>query len=329
MQQYSIITKTYTIIFTKLDTDEYEFSTTYNYLEYYGKSYLKNLLFVTDIQCYLNDMNSKIKIEHLDSDKFIMIQFPVPYSNKFELVQLKMLEIDEYKKINVIISKNSDDIKKQISDLKNKADESINKILKTQLVTNNKLNSKINKLEGDYKKIFDELSKLKCKIANNKSKIIGSTDGDNITNRFFQMSNSSDEIKIVNHLKKNIDKYFSNLTDDVVYELKKYNSAMILLASCHQARSISGFIELLATLHFKLTNNSYIYRIDMAGEFCFEYIEDNNIKSVHISEYGLGKNADNLVNINLKDNIDIVIFPFHRMYSSAQLTRMCNITYYY
>lgn len=322
MQQYNIITEKYSILLTKLDTDEYEFSTTYNYLEYYGKSYLKNLSFVSEFQCYLNEMNSKIKIEHLDSDKFIMVQFPVPYSDKFELVQLKMLEIDEFKKINVIISKSSDDLKKQISDLKAKADESINKVLKNQLTANKEIKSKISQLEGEYKEISKKLLELKRKTADKKKNfIIGILINGSISNRDSDMyvSNPSDEIEMVNYFKKNKNKYCVNLPNDVYDELNKCSKINILVGGYSDInfRTITSFIEILTSCHFKLTNNSYI--TEPNGKFHFEYVKDSNIKSAAINVN---------TTINITDNINSVIFPCYSS-SSGGMSYPYTIVYYY
>jgi hypothetical protein len=280
MQQYTIPLKSCPLVFVKLDTDEYEFSTTRNYMEYYGKSYLKGLSFVTDYHSYFIDNIEKIKVELIDNDKSIMIQFPIPYSTKFELLQLKIVDIDEFKKLNIMILKNSDDIKEQINSLKIKADQSVNTILKKQLVVNNEIKNRISKIEEDFKMISNKLSesrKQKIKIY----RMCASISDNKITNSYLYISDEH-EVRICNYLKKNIKKYFHSLTDRSEYDIKNDDDTKlkVLIGSyqnniniCH----IPHFIKLLADMNFKLTNNCYV-----RSEIYLEYVYDSKIKSAEV-----------------------------------------------
>lgn len=317
MQQYSIVTKAHIIIFTKLDTDEYEFSTTYNYLEYCGKSYLKNLSFVNDFNCYLNEMYKKIKVEHIDSDKFIMVHLPIPYSDEFELIQLKMLKNDDY--INKVLK-----IQPHIAVNINKLEDDFKEIKRK----NNKLEdsfsffkSRFSKLEDSFKEMSDELSRFK--IANNicNRTITGLLDiNTDIIGSCMKMSNYSDEIEIINYLKKNINKYFNYSNDYVLNMLDKHNKLSLVFG--YSKRYILNFINLLASCHFKLTNNSYLsYTSTGVYNLYFEYIKDINIKSVQLFKYTSEiYNIDSAMTSTIKINIPSYNVDYNQYY---------NITYYY
>ena len=58
---YLIIVDNLNININKLDTNEYEFITTFEYLDYYGKSFLKNLNFIDDLHlCAFKTPISKV-----------------------------------------------------------------------------------------------------------------------------------------------------------------------------------------------------------------------------------------------------------------------------
>ena len=102
---YQLKVNDLTIKITKLDTDEYEFTTTFKYLDYYGKSFMKLLSFIDDFDGYLK--NTTFTIDHFD--KHLILCCSVPYSNKCELVQLNKPEASEYEELSIMI-KQQDDI---------------------------------------------------------------------------------------------------------------------------------------------------------------------------------------------------------------------------
>jgi hypothetical protein len=300
MQQYTIPLKSYQLVCVKLDTNEFEFSIHHNYIEYYGTSYFKKLSFITDLQSYFNDNIKKITVELIDV-KYFMIQFPVPYTTDFELVQLKIVEIDEFKKLNIMILKNSDDIKDQINSLKAKADKSIDTILKKQLVVNNEIKNRISKIEDDFKKISDRLSDLEEQINNKKIyRISASFAGDKITSQYLYISKEHD-IRICNYLKKHINKYFHNLTNQLEYDIKnniELGLKALISNYCNNTHIayLNRFITLLANMNFKLTNNCILTNTSIY----IEYVYDKKIKSVEVVytfQYEFSDNMD-VIHIN-------------------------------
>ncbi len=93
---------------TKLDTDEFEFTMKYDYLDYYGKSFLKELSFIEDMQEYFN--KSSITIEHFN--KYALLTLSIPFSKKVVLVQLNRPEIDSDTEIRIELKKQEDRIEK-------------------------------------------------------------------------------------------------------------------------------------------------------------------------------------------------------------------------
>ncbi len=126
MQSYKIFANNQLVEIKKLDTNEYEFSAVRNHTEYFGKSYLKGLAFITDFKNYLKA--SSKQIEFLDNEKCIMVQLPLPFSDKFELVELKKVESVEFKKLNVTIKKTTEYLEKEINSLKIKLEQSADHI---------------------------------------------------------------------------------------------------------------------------------------------------------------------------------------------------------
>lgn len=102
---YQLKVNNLAIKITKLDTDEYEFTTTFKYLDYYGKSFIKLLSFIDDFDGYLK--NTTFTIDYFD--KHLILCCSVPYSNKCELVQLNKPEASEYEELSIMI-KQQDDI---------------------------------------------------------------------------------------------------------------------------------------------------------------------------------------------------------------------------
>ncbi len=70
---------------------EYEFSLVHDYLEYTGRSFLKNLEFVEEMQEYLDSQRPQLKYS---PDK-IVVELPVPFSRKLEIVELAKPIINE------------------------------------------------------------------------------------------------------------------------------------------------------------------------------------------------------------------------------------------
>lgn len=116
MQSYKIYASNQLVEIKKLDTDEYEFSAVRDHIDYFGKSYLKGLAFITDFKNYLEASDKQI--EFLPHNKCIMVRLPLPFSDKFELVELKEVESDEFKKLSIMIKRTTEHFEKEINSLK-------------------------------------------------------------------------------------------------------------------------------------------------------------------------------------------------------------------
>lgn len=288
------------IIIRKLDTNEYEFSTTYNYLEYYGKSFLKSLSFITEFNNYLDSLKNSIRIEFTDN-KFITIQFPIPFSDNSELVQLKTVEIDEFGKINIMIQKSSDELNKRIYDLENE----------------------VYNLKG-------EVTNLKEQIKNTKKTkpkflIVYFSERYLFLIKGMRFLYPDDERCIISYIIDNKDDYINKLTEQIVNDLilKKDTITFDELFNNHPSNSFStikGLIELLAKFHFKVTNNSY--KNSECRQMYLEYVKDENIKSVKMSEHYIPNTIIN--NVEKEDNIEIVNFP-----DFLNIPHMISVIYFY
>lgn len=94
------------ILFNKLDTDEFEFNMKYEYLDYCGKSFLKELSFVEDMEEYFKQ--SDIILEHFSDHAILTL--PIPFSKKVVLVRLNRPEIDSDTEIRIELLKQKDRI---------------------------------------------------------------------------------------------------------------------------------------------------------------------------------------------------------------------------
>jgi hypothetical protein len=284
--QYKISLGHYNISFTKLDTDEYVFSAEHNYMEYYGKSYLKSLAFVTDFNGYLSNMSNAIKIKHIDVSGSIMIELPIPFSDKLEIVSLKIVEVDEFKKLNAVILRNSNEIKKEITMLKNKADASVTKVLNSQLKTNGEIMGRIKTLEKNFAALSSEVKELEERYESDRKVhyLILSliNDGTCTIKKIIFASDPSLESRIVSYIKKNnVEDRLGIFTFNMRKSQHKTLEDMItLIGSNCISRNIQGFIEILCKLHIRVTNSSSM----LGGYSCYlEYALDEKIKSVDIS----------------------------------------------
>lgn len=76
----------------KLDTNEYEFTMEHDYLTYFGKSFLKELAF-PKFQEYLQFYEEKEEIKFKKINNDFMLELPIPFQDKYEIVQLTCLEL--------------------------------------------------------------------------------------------------------------------------------------------------------------------------------------------------------------------------------------------
>ncbi len=104
----SINIKGQIILFNKLDTSEYEFNMTYEYLDYCGKSFLKELNFVEDMEEYFKQSN--IILEHFSDHAILTL--PIPFSKKVVLVKLNRPKNDSNTEIHIELLKQKDRIEK-------------------------------------------------------------------------------------------------------------------------------------------------------------------------------------------------------------------------
>ncbi len=122
MQTYKFYANNQLIEFKKLDTDEYEFSAIRDHLEYFGKSFLKGMTFITDFKNYIRSFRRDIVVEFPGAGR-IMVRLPLPFSDQFELVELKEVETDEIKKLSIVMQRNNDAFAQEIKRLENRIGE--------------------------------------------------------------------------------------------------------------------------------------------------------------------------------------------------------------
>ncbi len=122
METYKIYIDVQLIEFKKADADEYEFSAMIDHLDYYGKSFLKGLAFITDFKGYIKTFNTSMTME-FPKDGYIMIRLPLPFSDKFELVELKEVETNETKKLDIFMRRNIDILTRNIQRLESRINE--------------------------------------------------------------------------------------------------------------------------------------------------------------------------------------------------------------
>ncbi len=148
MSQYELKTETHIIKISKLDTDEYEFVTIYEHIEYYGKSFLKSLSFIEDLQEYLTNEVDNINIDVFDD--YIMIKLPIMYSSKVEIVQLNKTNL--YEEGFHRVKKENKKLKQKISEL------AVHKIHIYQKVSCNRVSNNFTEAKTDI--TLDELENI-------------------------------------------------------------------------------------------------------------------------------------------------------------------------
>ncbi len=270
---FKITTDEHSITIIKLDTDEYEFTSVHNYLEYYGKSYLKNLSFVMDFNGYLSVMQDKIKIEQVDTN-YIMIELPIPFSDSFELMQLKKVDVDEFQSLKITIAKSSDELRKHISEV----NTDLRKTIENQITINTDVDAKLRKIENELSMMKKELEVFQERPRSILGRFKGGLCIDNILNL-------SDEAIMVERIMDDMNKYLTGLTEQIVYDLKnKKNIKFNDFINHLDISNIEKFIEFLCAMGFKLINNSYInFSNSSDGDvFCIGYVLDKTIKAVKI-----------------------------------------------
>jgi hypothetical protein len=93
-----------TITFNKVDTGEYEISTTYAHYEYFSRCHLKQLSGIKDFQKYLDMFPGEY--EFINGAEEIGLELPVPFSdNQTEIVLLRKIEVDEIGEMRIEIKK--------------------------------------------------------------------------------------------------------------------------------------------------------------------------------------------------------------------------------
>jgi hypothetical protein len=99
----------------KLDTNEYEFIMNYEYLQYYGKSFLKEIK-IDKFSDYINFYEQKEEILLIEIDGDFHLKFPIPFSYNYETIILKKPEISEIDEIKLLLKKQRDEFKQIITE---------------------------------------------------------------------------------------------------------------------------------------------------------------------------------------------------------------------
>jgi hypothetical protein len=121
---YQLKVDAFVIDVKKLDTGEYEFATTYKYVDYWGKSFLKLLNFVDDFGSYLE--NTKFAVDEFKTH--LILCCPVPFSTKCKLVQLNKPEATEYEELKIMIRQQNDiieDLSRRLKAVEEKSYETL------------------------------------------------------------------------------------------------------------------------------------------------------------------------------------------------------------
>jgi hypothetical protein len=228
-EQYQITVDDKTIQIKKLDTNEYEFTMDYQYLQYYGKSFLKDLQ-INKFQDYLKfyEQKEEIKIKEISNNFYL--ELPIPFTTNCEIITLKKPELTECAEFKILLKKQEDEFKmllklqqdnfnKQLEAQKKEFSEQ-NTILKKELdAQNNIFTKKLEKQETHLEVQYYELIK---EFKPDKYYII-------IHNNRFNFA-FKDNYKFLNSFKdfiiRNINKIFDKdkISDSLIYNIKNCKS---------------------------------------------------------------------------------------------------------
>jgi hypothetical protein len=208
----------FSLYINKLDNDEYEFIIPYNYQDYYGKSFLKLFKNIDDFDEYFKSKLIEVKV----FDDNLILGLRLPYSKKFELVQLNKPEITEIEELKILIKKQSEKIVNLEKEIKI-YNESLVVINENNKPKNTYLNLMYNKERGYYLDYDDYKSQPGANMKNLNMMIQMISDcfgiGEIPINKFYGY--------IVNYNIDGVPCYFNDFNNiDDVFEFisKPYNS---------------------------------------------------------------------------------------------------------
>lgn len=102
------------IIINNEYTNEYEFIMDYQYLQYYGKSFLKELK-LNKFQDYLKFYEQKEELTLKEINDDFYLSFPIPFTDNFEVITLKKPELTESAEFKILLKKQQDEFTKKIN----------------------------------------------------------------------------------------------------------------------------------------------------------------------------------------------------------------------
>ena len=114
VSRYTINIDNKIIQINKLDTNEYEFTMDYQYLQYYGKSFLKELK-ITKFQDYLKFCEQKEEFTLKEINEVFYLSIPIPFTDSNEIITLKKPELTESAEFKILLKKQQDEFTKQLN----------------------------------------------------------------------------------------------------------------------------------------------------------------------------------------------------------------------
>jgi hypothetical protein len=106
----------YEIKFSISTNNEWEIETDNGWCAYKGTSDLKKLDFVTNYCDYLREMSCKMEV--VANGDNLLLRMPVPYSDEFEEVELKVVSRDEFKRIELMVEQKIAELKRPSSEFR-------------------------------------------------------------------------------------------------------------------------------------------------------------------------------------------------------------------
>jgi hypothetical protein len=99
-------------------TNEYEFNMDYQYIQYYGKSFLKDLK-INKFQDYIRFYEQKGEFILTEIDNDYYLELPIPFTDRYECIILKKPELTEIDELKILIKQQQDEFNKQLKDQEN------------------------------------------------------------------------------------------------------------------------------------------------------------------------------------------------------------------
>lgn len=189
------------IIINNEHTNEYEFIIDYNYLQYYGKSFLKELK-LDKFEDYLKfyEQNEEIKIKEINNNFYL--ELPIPFSTNCEIITLKKPELNEMDEFKILLKKQQDEFTEKLRQETEK--------LRQETEKNKDLENEIGNLWKTLNTFQNDINHNETNI---KTLLKYSKDKDKENEKLRQ------EIENMNKEIKRLEKYQNNLMKSAIYTL--------------------------------------------------------------------------------------------------------------